>query len=94
VVSVDAIISASSMSRKYSWAPNATASETSNGESSIRPSVDRVPAMNEPMAAVASAGPARPRRAISYPSMAVTTLDTSPGVRISVAVIEPPYMVP
>jgi hypothetical protein len=46
------------------------------------------------MAAVARAGPARPWRAISYPSMAVTTLDTSPGVRISVAVIEPPYMVP
>ena len=42
-------------------------------------SVPMVPAMNDPMAAVASACAARPRLAILLPSMAVITDADSPG---------------
>ena len=53
-----------------------------------------VPATNEPMAAVASAGPARPRLAISWPSIAVATDADSPGVLSRIEVVDPPYMPP
>ena len=46
------------------------------------------------MAAVASAAFARPRRAISKPSMAVATEPDSPGVLRRIDVVEPPYMAP
>jgi hypothetical protein len=53
-----------------------------------------VPATNEPIAAVASAGFARPRLAISKPSIAVATEPDSPGVLSRIDVVEPPYMPP
>ena len=53
-----------------------------------------MPAMNEPMAAVASACAARPTLAILCPSMAVTTDEDSPGVLRRIDVVEPPYMPP
>ncbi len=53
-----------------------------------------MPAKNEPSAAVASAGPARPRRAISWPSIAVTADEVSPGRLMRIAVVEPPYWAP
>ncbi len=53
-----------------------------------------VPATNEPMAAVASAAPARPLRAILFPSSAVTMVALSPGVLSRIEVVEPPYMAP
>ena len=53
-----------------------------------------VPPMNDPIAAMASAAPARPCRAISYPSMAVTAEAASPGTRMRTVVIVPPYMAP
>ena len=53
-----------------------------------------VPAMNEPMAAVARACAARPRLAIWLPSMAVTTEALSPGVFSRIEVVDPPYMPP
>jgi hypothetical protein len=52
------------------------------------------PPMNEPMAAMASAAPARPWRAIWYPSIAVTTDAVSPGTFIRTLVMVPPYIVP
>ena len=58
------------------------------------PSVPMVPATNEPMAAVASAAPARPPRAILLPSSAVTMVALSPGVLSRIEVVEPPYMAP
>ena len=58
------------------------------------PSVARVPATNEPIAAVASAGPPRPALAILLPSSAVAIEALSPGVLIRIAVVEPPYMPP
>ena len=56
--------------------------------------VPPTPAMNEPIAAMLSAAPARPRRANWWPSTAVMTLDDSPGTLIKTEVIVPPYMPP
>ena len=53
-----------------------------------------MPATNEPSAAVASAGFARPRLDISKPSIAVATDADSPGVLSRIDVVEPPYMPP
>jgi len=57
-------------------------------------SVAMQPAMKEPIAAMPSAGPARPRRAIWWPSSVVTTEDDSPGMLTRIAVVEPPYWAP
>jgi hypothetical protein len=46
------------------------------------------------MAAVDSAAPPRPRRAIRLPSIAVTTVALSPGVFSRIDVVEPPYIAP
>ena len=53
-----------SISEKYSGAPNLSANSASGGPNSAISRVPTVPAKNEPMAAIASAGPARPCRAI------------------------------
>ena len=53
-----------------------------------------VPATNDPIAAVASAAPARPLRAIWWPSIAVTMVALSPGVFSRIDVVEPPYIAP
>ena len=57
-------------------------------------SVATVPAKNEPMAAMPSATPARPWRAIWWPSSVVTTEVASPGMLTRIAVVEPPYCAP
>jgi len=49
---------------KYSAGPNFTATRARVGASSISPTTASVPAMKEPIAAMPSAGPARPLRAI------------------------------
>ncbi|MNC85452.1 hypothetical protein D3C83_10510 [compost metagenome] len=53
-----------SISEKYSGAPNFNAISASGGPNSAISMVHTVPAKNEPIAAIASAGPARPWRAI------------------------------
>ncbi|CAB4901356.1 unannotated protein [freshwater metagenome] len=53
-----------------------------------------VPATNEPIAAVARAARALPRRAIWWPSIAVATDELSPGVFSRIEVVDPPYMPP
>ncbi len=53
-----------SISEKYSGAANSSATSASGGPNSAISSVPTVPAKNEPIAAMASAGPARPWRAI------------------------------
>ena len=53
-----------------------------------------MPAMNDPMAAVARAAAPRPILAILLPSMAVTIEADSPGVFRRMLVVEPPYMPP
>jgi hypothetical protein len=53
-----------------------------------------VPAMNEAKAAMPRAAPARPARAIWWPSRHVTTDAASPGMLARIDVVEPPYMAP
>ena len=67
---------------------------TTHGAISARQMVAIVPATKEPIAAVASAGPPRPARAILLPSSAVTIEALSPGVLRRIDVVEPPYMPP
>src|SRR3990167_115018 len=64
--SAETAVSPSSIRLKYSAGPNEIATHASGGASSIRPTVESVPATNEPMAAVASAAPARPRFALGW----------------------------
>ena len=54
----------STISEKYSAGPNNSAIEVSGAPSAATSTVDTQPAKNDPMAAMASAGPARPWRAI------------------------------
>jgi hypothetical protein len=53
-----------------------------------------VPAMKEPMAAVASACAPRPLRAIALPSNAVIIAPASPGVLSRMEAVDPPYCAP
>ena len=66
----------------------------SGGPNAAIRNVATVPAKNEPIAAVASAAPARPCRAIWYPSSVVTTDAASPGRLTRIEVVEPPYCDP
>ena len=54
------VMKANTISAKYSAGPNLSARSTTSGASSVSRMVAMVPATNEPMALVASAGPARP----------------------------------
>ena len=88
------VVKASSINIKYSGGPSLTASSATMGANSVTNTVAMVPATKEPIAAVASAAPARPLLAILLPSMAVTMLAVSPGVLSKIEVVEPPYMAP
>ena len=79
---------------KYSGGPNFRANSARGGATKVNPKTPMVPATNEPMAAIPSAGPARPFRAIWYPSMQVTTEAASPGILTKMEVVDPPYMAP
>ena len=85
---------ASSISRKYSGGPSLTAYSATSGANNVTRMVAMVPATKEPMAAVASAAPARPLLAILLPSIAVTMVPVSPGVLSRIEVVEPPYIAP
>ncbi|MNW10337.1 hypothetical protein D3C71_2075310 [compost metagenome] len=67
---------------------------TISGATKVSAAVAMVPAMKEPMAAVASAWAPRPWRAMAWPSMAVTMLPDSPGAFRRIEVVEPPYIAP
>ncbi len=79
---------------KYSGGPKARANFASGGARNMSPTTLSVPAIYDPIAAIARAGPARPFWAMAYPSMQVTTEAASPGMRIKMEVVEPPYMAP
>ena len=83
-----------SMIAKYDGAPIFTACSAMDGMKKATSRVPMVPAMNEPIAAVASACAARPFLAILLPSMAVITDADSPGVLSRIDVVEPPYIPP
>ena len=88
------MVKAKIISAKYSAGPNLSATSTTTGASSVTRIVAIVPATKEPMAQVASAGPARPFFAIKLPSSAVAMDADSPGVLSKIVVVEPPYMAP
>jgi hypothetical protein len=85
---------ANTIRAKYSAGPSFSASSTMSGATRVRATVAMVPATNEPRAAVASAGPARPALAILLPSSAVAIDADSPGVLSRMVVVEPPNMAP
>ncbi len=93
-VSSVTVVRPSNISAKVSGGPNDSDHFASAGDTSISSTTPKVPAMNEPIAAMPSAGPARPCSAIWWPSRQVTTDADSPGVLISTDVIVPPYIVP
>ena len=82
------------MSAKYDGAPISLATDASAGAKKTTSIVPMVPAMKDPMAAVARACEALPALAIRLPSSAVITDADSPGVLSRIAVVEPPYMPP
>jgi hypothetical protein len=86
--------SPTAMSANCSTGPNLSASRTMGGAAMTRPRVARVPPTNDPMAAMLSATPARPCRAMGKPSKQVTTVEASPGMFMSTLVIVPPYWEP
>ena len=88
------IIKPKSIREKNSGGPIFKANSETRGADSIRPIIEMVPAISDPKALIPSAGPARPCRAIGYPSMHVTTLAASPGMFTNMDVVEPPYMAP
>ncbi len=85
---------ANTISVKYSAGPNFSAISMTIGASSVSSTVAIEPATNEPMALVASAGPARPALAMRLPSSAVAMEADSPGVFSRMVEVEPPYMAP
>ncbi len=88
------VVKASNIRQKYSGGPSSTAYSATMGANSVTRTVAMVPATKEPIAAVASAAPARPLLAILKPSRAVTMEPVSPGVLSRIEVVEPPYMAP
>ena len=92
--STTAPIRPSTISEKYSAGPNLSASSDSGIETAAMKTVATQPAKNEARAAVASAAPASPLRAIWWPSRQVTADDVSPGMLMRIDVVEPPYCAP
>ncbi len=90
----DTVTKHSTIREKYSAGPSTSAHSTMTGPRKAMPSVPTVPATKDPIAAVASAGPARPLRAIFAPSRAVMIDPLSPGVFSRIEVVEPPYIAP
>ena len=78
----------------YSGGPKRNAKPASGGAITVSTITPNVPAMNEPVAAMHSAAPARPLRAMALPSMQVITEAASPGMRSRIEVVEPPYCEP
>ena len=90
----DTATNARTVSAKYSAGPKRRAASTMIGAETVSATVASVPATNDPIAAVASAAPPRPARAIRWPSTAVITDALSPGVFSRIAVVDPPYIPP
>ncbi len=81
--------SASTIMEVYSGALKSSAISASTGENSAMIRTATQPAKNDDSAAMHSAGPARPLRAIGWPSMQMTTEVGSPGMLSMIAVVEP-----
>ena len=94
LASTTAKIRPRTISEKYSAGPNSRARLVNGAPSAATSTVATQPAKNEPMAAIESAAPARPCRAIWWPSRQVITDVASPGMFTSTEVVEPPYWAP
>ena len=88
------VVNASMISANFSAGPNESPHSAIGGASRVTSTVAIDPATNEPIAAVASAGPARPRFAIALPSSEVAIDADSPGLLSRIDVVDPPYMAP
>jgi hypothetical protein len=93
-VKADTILTASSMSMKYSGGPKRSARLLNGRASSVKPMMPMVPAMKEAIAAIAKAAPARPLRAMGWPSRVVIADEAEPGVLRSTDEAVPPYIPP
>jgi hypothetical protein len=78
----------------YSGGPKSSAKPATRGATSDSATIETVPPMKEPIAAIPSAVPALPCLASACPSKTVTTDEASPGSRSSTDVIVPPYCAP
>ena len=78
----------------YSGGPNFSAMVASGGATTVSAMTPKVPATQEPTAAIHKAAPARPFLAMALPSIQVITDEASPGIRIRIEVVEPPYCEP
>jgi hypothetical protein len=88
------IVKAKNVRAKYSGGPNLRAKLAMGTVKNITPKSASVPAIKEPIAEIPRAGPARPLRAILYPSIHVTTDVASPGILTNIEVVDPPYCAP
>ena len=86
--------SPSTINAKFSGGPKRMAIAAMAGAKNVIMTTPSVPAMNDPIAAIPSAGPALPCRAIWWPSKQVTTDAASPGIFRRMEVVEPPYIAP
>src|SRR5918996_5983006 len=82
------------MSAKYSGELKESANAATCGAISVSAMTPIVPATKDEIAAMPSAAPALPRRAIWYPSRQVATEELSPGMLRRIDVVEPPYLAP
>lgn len=92
--STGAVTSAITMVEAYSAGPGSSASFDSSGDSVAMMTTLTQPAQDDPNAAIESAGPARPWRAIGWPSRQITTEVGSPGMLSMIAVVEPAWWPP
>ena len=83
-----------SISAKNSAGPKRSAKPATGSPINVKTIMLKVPATNDPMAHMASAGPARPCNAILWPSRVVTTDADSPGILTRMDVVDPPYIAP
>ena len=86
--------SASTIRPNSAAGPICSMSFANGGANSISPTTLTVPPMKLPIAAIISAGPARPCIAMAWPSIQVMIDAASPGIRTRIDVVDPPYMAP
>src|SRR4051812_4811825 len=89
VESAEAPIRARSMTEAYSGAWKFSAALAMGGENSAIKMIEAQPAKKEASAAMHKAGPARPLRAMGWPSIQMTRDDGSPGMLSMMAVVDP-----
>ena len=93
-VSITAARRPSTIREKYSVGPNSSAHAASGGANRPTTTSATHDPKNDAKVVETRAGPARPCFAMGLPSSTTTAEAPSPGMFISIEVIEPPYMAP